>query len=103
MRLGSYKCRLKEGTKSFSAYKQKYVFERHRHRYELNNVFRKDLEKKGLVIAGVNPKKDLVEIIEVKNHPFFVASQFHPEFKSSPLKPHPLYLNFVRASLKKRT
>jgi len=104
MRLGAYKCRLKEGTVSFYAYsKERYVSERHRHRYELNNVFRKRLEKKGLVIAGVNPEKDLVEIIEIKNHPFFVATQFHPEFKSSPLKPHPLFLNFVRISIKKRT
>jgi len=104
MRLGAYKCKLKEGTVSFRAYgKERYISERHRHRYELNNVFRKRLEKKGLVIAGINPEKDLVEIIEIKNHPFFVATQFHPEFKSSPLKPHPLFLNFIRASIKKRT
>jgi CTP synthase len=104
MRLGAYNCKLKEGTVSFRAYgKERYVSERHRHRYELNNVFLKRLEKKGLVIAGVNPEKNLVEIIEIKNHPFFVATQFHPEFKSSPLKPHPLFLNFIRASIKKRT
>ncbi|UZE92921.1 MAG: CTP synthase [Candidatus Nealsonbacteria bacterium] len=103
MRLGAYKCKLKKDTKSFKAYGgQRYIFERHRHRHELNNTFRKTLEKKGLVIAGVNPERDLVEIIEVKEHPFFVATQFHPEFKSTPLRPHPLFRDFIRASISKR-
>jgi len=101
MRLGEYKCILKPGTKSWRSYgKQKYIFERHRHRYELNNEFREILEKKGMVMAGINPERDLVEIIEIKNHPFFVATQFHPEFKSRPLKPHPLFKEFIRASIK---
>ena len=100
MRLGAYKCKLKLGTNSSRAYKSNIISERHRHRYELNNNYREFLEKKGLVIAGINPEKNLVEIIEVKNHPFFVATQFHPEFKSRPLKPHPLFKEFIRASIK---
>jgi CTP synthase len=101
MRLGDYKCQIKKGTKSFFVYKEEIVFERHRHRYELNNEFREILEKKGMVIAGVNPERDLVEIIELKDHPFFVATQFHPEFKSRPLRPHPLFREFIRACLKR--
>ncbi|MBU4298930.1 CTP synthase [Patescibacteria group bacterium] len=98
MRLGAYKCELKSGTKSWRAYgKQKYIFERHRHRYELNNKFRALLEKKGMVMAGTNPERDLVELIELKNHPFFVGAQFHPEYKSRPLRPHPLFREFIRA------
>jgi len=102
MRLGAYKCKILPGTISFDAYQQKLISERHRHRYELNNNYRKILEKKGLVMAGVNPEKDLVEIIEIKNHPFFVASQFHPEFKSRPLRPHPLFREFIKASIRTR-
>jgi len=101
MRLGDYKCKIKKGTKSYFAYKKEIVFERHRHRYELNNNFREILEKKGMVMAGINPERNLVEIIELKNHPFFVATQFHPEFKSRPLRPHPLFREFVRACLKR--
>ena len=101
MRLGAYKCELKKGTKSFKAYgKRKYIFERHRHRYELNNAFKKKLEKKGMIMAGINPDKDLVEIIELENHPFFIATQFHPEYKSRPLKPHPLFKEFVKTCIK---
>ena len=99
MRLGAYDCKLKPKTKSFGAYKVANISERHRHRYELNNAYREILEKKGMVMAGVNPQKDLVEIIELTNHPFFVGTQFHPEFKSRPLKPHPLFREFIRASL----
>ncbi len=102
MRLGAYKCELKPGTKSWNAYKkQKYIFERHRHRYELNNAFREALEAKGLVVAGVNPERNLVEIIEAPNHPFFVASQFHPEFKSRPTVPHPLFRELIRAAIRR--
>jgi CTP synthase len=101
MRLGDYKCQLKRGTKSFLAYgKKEFVFERHRHRYELNNQYREILEKKGMIMAGINPERNLVEIIELKNHPFFVGTQFHPEFKSRPLNPHPLFKEFVRAAIK---
>ncbi len=112
MRLGEYLCQIKKGTRAFDAYKKAkwgkltkkgdvLVQERHRHRYEFNNEFRKDLENKGLVMSGINPDRDLVEIVELKNHPFFVGSQFHPEFKSKPLNPHPLFREFVRACLKK--
>ena len=100
MRLGAYNCELIGGTLSRRAYKRKEISERHRHRYEFNNDFRTLLEKKGLIIAGINPEKNLVEIIELKNHPFFVATQFHPEFKSRPLNPHPLFLEFIKAGLK---
>jgi len=100
MRLGAYKCKIKPKTVSSKAYQSTIVSERHRHRYELNNDYREVLEKNGLVMAGINPKRDLVEIIEVKNHPFFVASQFHPEFKSRPLRPHPLFREFIRACIK---
>ncbi len=101
MRLGEYLCQVKKGTISFEAYKKNLILERHRHRYEVNNEFRELLEKKGLVIAGINPQRNLVEIIEHKNHPFFVACQFHPEFKSNPLRPHPLFREFIRACIKK--
>ncbi len=103
MRLGAYKCELKKGTKSFEVYgKTKYIFERHRHRYELNNEFRGVLEDNGMVMAGINPEKDLVEIIELPKHPFFVGTQFHPEFKSRPLRPHPLFREFVSSCIKAR-
>jgi len=101
MRLGAYKCKLKKGTRSFKAYgRRKYISERHRHRYELNNAFKKKLEKKGMIMAGINPDKDLVEIIELKDHPFFIATQFHPEYKSRPLNPHPLFKEFVKTCTK---
>jgi len=103
MRLGAYDCELKSGTKAHDAYgKAKLISERHRHRYELNNEYREILEKNGLVIAGNNPEKNLAEIIELKNHPFFMASQFHPEFKSRPQRPHPLFREFIRAGIEKK-
>ncbi|MFH0987364.1 MAG: CTP synthase [Patescibacteria group bacterium] len=101
MRLGAYSCQISPRTISARAYGRKLISERHRHRYELNNAFRSRLEKDGLVMAGKNPKSDLVEIIEIKNHPFFVATQFHPEFKSRPLKPHPLFREFIKVLLYK--
>jgi CTP synthase len=100
MRLGAYKCRLKPGTKAAKAYKTLDICERHRHRFEVNNAFREALERKGLIMAGVNPERDLVEIIELPGHPFFLATQFHPEFKSRPLGPHPLFREFIKAALK---
>jgi len=100
MRLGDYKCKLKPNTKSIKAYKTSNIVERHRHRYELNNEYREKLEKNGMVMAGINPEKDLVEIVELKKHPFFVAVQFHPEFKSRPTKPHPLFKEFIKAAVK---
>jgi len=99
MRLGAYPCKIKPKTISFKAYGRFDASERHRHRYELNNEFREVLERKGMVMAGINPEKDLVEIIELKNHPFFVGTQFHPEYKSRPLRPHPLFREFIRAAI----
>jgi len=102
MRLGEYKCKIKSGTISSRAYGLSTVMERHRHRYELNNMFREALKIKGMVMAGINPERDLVEIIELPRHPFFVATQFHPEFKSRPLQPHPLFREFVRVAVTRR-
>jgi CTP synthase len=101
MRLGSYVCALKPGTKSFRAYGGiRRIRERHRHRYEVNNEFLKKFESKGLIVSGVNPQRNLVEIMELRNHPFFIGTQFHPEFLSRPLKPHPLFKEFVKAAAK---
>ncbi len=100
MRLGAYQCKLTPGTRSRQVYGSPLVSERHRHRYELNNEFRDVLEKKGMLMAGINPERDLVEIVEIPNHPFFVATQFHPEFKSRPLRPHPLFKEFIKTCLK---
>lgn len=102
MRLGSYTCKLQPETKAYEAYGMPRVKERHRHRYELNNTLRERLTKKGLVVSGINPERNLVEIIELSDHPFFVGTQFHPELQSRFLKPHPLFLAFVRAAIKKR-
>ncbi len=99
MRLGSYPCKLLKGTHSFQAYKKENILERHRHRYEFNNKYKKAFEKKGMVFAGVNTRKDLVEIVEFKNHPWFVGCQFHPEFKSKPDRAHPLFAQFINAAL----
>jgi CTP synthase len=103
MRLGAYRCRIKKNTLAFRAYGKQEISERHRHRYEVNNKYRKGLEKKGLVISGVNPERDLAEIIELPNHPFFVGIQFHPELKSRPLNPHPLFREFIKAALRLRS
>lgn len=100
MRLGVYPCKVIEGTKAYQAYQDELVYERHRHRYEFNNQYRELLTSKGLVLSGLSPDERLVEIIELKDHPYFVASQFHPEFKSRPLKPHPLFRDFIGAILK---
>ena len=100
MRLGSYDCNLKPKTIARKAYGADNITERHRHRYELNNQYRKTLEDKGMIMSGINKQKNLVEIIEIKNHPFFVATQFHPEFKSRPLKPHPLFKEFIKVAIK---
>lgn len=120
MRLGAYDCEIQPKTISYRVYRSwarnpnsranltmehsksgcYVISERHRHRYEVNNNYRKILREKGLILAGINPKKDLVEIIEIKNHPFFVATQFHPEFKSRPLSPHPLFREFIRIAIK---
>lgn len=98
MRLGKYLCEIKRGTLAEKSYRKKFIYERHRHRYELNNKFRNLLEKNGLIISGIHPEKNLVEIIELKNHPWFVGVQFHPEFLSRPLRPHPLFINFIKSA-----
>ena len=98
MRLGSYPCTLTKGTRTYEAYNQNLIHERHRHRYEFNNKFKALFEKKGLTMAGICEDRDLVEIIEITDHPWFVGVQFHPEFKSKPLAPHPLFKRFVAAS-----
>ncbi len=100
LRLGAYPCVLDKESKSFKAYGEVKISERHRHRYEFNMDYKKQLEEAGMVFAGISPNKKLVEIIELKNHPFFVASQFHPEFKSRPLRAHPLFKDFIKASIK---
>jgi len=102
MRLGAYPCHLKKGTIASNSYKKQVVYERHRHRYEFNNQYREMFEKKGMIVSGVYQEGDLVEIIELKDHPFFLATQFHPEFKSKPFSPHPLFAAFIRASLKNK-
>ncbi len=102
MRLGAYPCVLKEGTKAFNSYKTKEISERHRHRYEFNNKYRDILTSKGMIISGVSPDGELVEIIEIENHPFFLGCQFHPEFKSKPIEPHPLFKSFIEAALKEK-
>ena len=99
MRLGAYPCMIKEDTLAHKAYDISDISERHRHRYEFNNAFIDRLEEKGLVISGTSPDAELVEIVEIKDHPWYLGCQFHPEFKSSPMDPHPLFREFIRASL----
>lgn len=99
MRLGSYPCELIKGTKSSAAYGKSKIQERHRHRYEFNNKYLQQFEKNGMVPSGLNPETGLVEIIEIKNHPWFVGTQFHPEYKSTVLNPHPLFVRFIKATI----
>ncbi len=99
MRLGAYDCVLKDSTKSFEAYGEGNISERHRHRFEVNNAYRDQLEKAGMIISGASPDDELVEMVEIADHPWFVATQAHPEFKSRVAKTHPLFKNFVKASL----
>ena len=113
LRLGAYPCKIKKNTIAFKVFGKTLIHERHRHRYEFNNKYRKVLERKGMVFSGIYPKKNLVEIIELsatkhggstsncggKNHPYFIAVQFHPEFKSKPDKAHPLFKEFIKAAL----
>jgi len=102
MRLGAYKCSLKEGTKAYEIYGKKEIYERHRHRYEFNPEFRPLLEKKGLVVSGEYVSKKLPEIVEIPEHKWFIGCQFHPEFKSKPFAPHPLFVEFVNASFQNK-
>jgi CTP synthase len=102
MRLGAQPCYLEPGTRAAAAYEADVVEERHRHRYEVNPRFRRRLEDAGLFCSGESPDQTLVEVIELRDHPWFVAGQFHPEFKSRPDRPHPLFRDFVGASLAQR-
>ncbi|MGW8193222.1 MAG: CTP synthase, partial [Desulforhopalus sp.] len=99
LRLGAYPCVLKEGTHASRAYQQAEISERHRHRFEFNNDYRQRLEEHGLVVSGTSPDNNLVEIVELEDHPWFLGCQFHPEFKSKPMKPHPLFRDFISAAL----
>ena len=101
MRLGSYPCVVREGTKAFEAYGERLIHERHRHRYEVNPEFMPKIEAEGLIASGTSPDGQLVEIVELPDHPWFVAGQFHPEFKSRPNRPHPLFRDFVGAAVKR--
>ena len=101
LRLGNYPCSLVKNTLAYNDYKKDMIYERHRHRYEFNNKYKELLEENGLVFSGRNVLSNLVEIIELPNHKHFIASQFHPEFKSRPTKAHPLFLSFIKASISK--
>ena len=101
MRLGSYPCVLAEGTQARRIYGQQKINERHRHRYEFNNAYREVLQNSGLVISGIYPEADLVEVVEITDHPWFLGCQYHPEFRSRPMQPHPLFESFVGACLKR--
>ena len=99
LRLGNYECKLKKDTLAYQDYQQELIHERHRHRYEFNNKYRSIFEENGLIFSGINPQADLVEIIELSSHPHYIACQFHPEFKSRPNRPHPLFKSFIKASI----
>ena len=97
MRLGSYKCSLDKKSVTFTAYKTEFIEERHRHRYELNNNYKDILIENGMIFAGWNDDLDLIEIVEIKDHPWFVGVQFHPEYQSSFINPHPLFISFIQS------
>ncbi|MFN6040196.1 MAG: CTP synthase, partial [Bacteroidota bacterium] len=99
MRLGAYPCRLEDGTLARSIYGKTEIQERHRHRYEFNNEYKSKFEEAGMVLSGINPQAELVEIVELNDHPWFLGVQFHPEYKSTVIKPHPLFVSFVKAAL----
>jgi CTP synthase len=100
MRLGAYPCQLTEGNHAFTVYGKHTIYERHRHRYEFNNEYLSDFEKAGMKATGINLEGGLVEIVEIKDHPYFVGVQFHPEYKSTVDNPHPLFVHFVKAAVK---
>lgn len=102
MRLGAYPCHLKKGSKIYEAYQKEEISERHRHRYEFNNKYLKEFEEAGMIATGINPKSNLIEVIELVNHPYFVGVQFHPEYKSTVEEPHPLFISFIKAAMTKR-
>ena len=100
MRLGSYPCKIEKDSTIFNIYQSALITERHRHRYEFNNAFLKAFNENGMNTPGVNPDNNLVEIIELNNHPWFIGVQFHPEYKSTVINPHPLFVNFIAATTK---
>ena len=99
MRLGSYKCTLSKNSKAFESYQEETINERHRHRFEFNNEYLKRYESAGMIATGINIDNNLVEIIEIPSHPWYVGVQFHPEYKSTVAKPHPLFNKFIQASI----
>ncbi|GAY77875.1 CTP synthase [Sporolactobacillus inulinus] len=102
LRLGLYPCKIVKDTKVYQAYHEEIIYQRHRHRYEFNNQYRQKMSDHGMVFSGVSPDDRLVEMIELKDHPWFVACQFHPEFKSRPTRPEPLFHGFIKASLENK-
>ena len=102
MRLGAYDCVISKESKSYDCYKDTNIRERHRHRYEFNNKYKSDLEESGLIATGINPKNNLVEIVEILSHPWFVGVQFHPEYKSTVANPHPLFVGFIKACIQNK-
>lgn len=101
MRLGGYQCDVKNGTLTHAAYGKDTIIERHRHRYEYNNDFKAEFEAAGMDSVGINPESDLVEIVEVPANTWYIGTQFHPEYSSTVLKPHPLFMSFIKASIEK--
>jgi CTP synthase len=99
LRLGAYECKLKKDSKLHKLFGKNIVSERHRHRYEFNNKYRSELEKNGLIISGINEESNLVEMVEIENHPYMVGTQSHPEFLSRPLRPHPLFTGLIQAAI----
>jgi CTP synthase len=99
MRLGAYPCNIRKGTRVYEAYGKTFIRERHRHRYEFNNDYLEEFEKNGFIASGINPDSNLVEIMELKDHPWFVGVQFHPEYSSTVMKPHPLFVRFVKVAM----
>lgn len=102
LRLGAYDCDIAPGTLAYQCYGEEHIRERHRHRYEFNNAFKEKFEGSDMIFSGINPQANLAEIVELKNHPFFIAAQFHPEFTSRPLRPNPLFREFVGAAKKNK-
>ncbi|MGJ4747367.1 CTP synthase [Leptospira sp. SA-E8] len=100
MRLGSYPCKIKKNTLAFNEYKQELIYERHRHRFEFTNKYKQRFEEKGMILSGISPDENLIEIVEIPEHPWFIGVQFHPEFTGKPTKPHPLFAGFIRAAVK---
>ncbi|MGO1586182.1 MAG: glutamine amidotransferase-related protein, partial [Mesonia sp.] len=98
MRLGAWDCELKEGSLIEKVYGKTHISERHRHRYEYNNAYQEQLEAAGLISSGINPQTKLVEVVELKDHPWFIGVQYHPEYKSTVATPHPLFIDFIRAA-----